>query len=85
MRNDKDNLIVNRSLEFALDIIAYSEHLEEKKKFVVARQLLRSGTSKIYMIIFSLMHLQLCFLIYDLIYLRLQIFQRQAILLPYRH
>ncbi len=45
MRNDKDNLILNRSLEFALEIIAYSECLEEKKKFIVARQLLRSGTS----------------------------------------
>jgi len=45
MRNDKDNLIVNLSLEFALGIIDYSEILEEKKKFIVARQLLRSGTS----------------------------------------
>ncbi|MCK9422485.1 MAG: four helix bundle protein [Bacteroidales bacterium] len=33
------------SLEFALDIIAYSEILEEHKKFVIARQILKSGTS----------------------------------------
>ncbi len=45
MRGDKDNLIVKLSLEFSLDIIAYSEILEEKKKFVIARQLLKSGTS----------------------------------------
>lgn len=45
MRNDKDNLIVKLSLEFALEIIEYSEHLEDCKKYVIARQLLRSGTS----------------------------------------
>lgn len=45
MRNDKDNLIVNLTLEFALDIIEYTELLESKKKFVIANQLLKSGTS----------------------------------------
>lgn len=45
MRNDKENLIVKLSLEFALDIIEFSELLEEHKKFVIARQLLKSGTS----------------------------------------
>ncbi len=45
MRNDKDNLIVKLTLEFALDIIEYSESLEEKRKYVIARQLLKSGTS----------------------------------------
>ncbi|HPR31750.1 MAG TPA: four helix bundle protein [Prolixibacteraceae bacterium] len=45
MRNDKDNLIVKLSLEFALDIIEYSELLEDQRKYVIARQLLKSGTS----------------------------------------
>jgi len=45
MRNDKDNLIVNLSLEFALDIIEYCELLEEHRKFVIAKQLLKAGTS----------------------------------------
>ena len=45
MRNDKDNLIVKLSLEFALDIIAFTESLETHKKFIIAKQLLRSGTS----------------------------------------
>jgi four helix bundle protein len=45
MRNDKDNLIVNLTLEFALEIIEYAEILEEKHKFVIANQLLKSGTS----------------------------------------
>lgn len=45
MRNDKENLIIKLTLEFALDIIEFSEGLEERKKFVIARQILRSGTS----------------------------------------
>jgi len=45
MENENENLIVKLSLEFALDIIAYSERLEELKKYIIARQLLKSGTS----------------------------------------
>jgi four helix bundle protein len=45
MRNDKENIIIKLSLEFALEIIEYSEILEEHKKYVIAKQLLRSGTS----------------------------------------
>lgn len=45
MRNDKENLIVKLSLEFALDIIRYTELLESQKKYIIARQLLKSGTS----------------------------------------
>ncbi|MEI7726211.1 MAG: four helix bundle protein [Bacteroidota bacterium] len=45
MRNDKENLIVKLTLEFALDIISFSELLEENRKFVIARQLLKAGTS----------------------------------------
>jgi len=45
MRNDKDNLIVKLTLEFAIEIIEYSELLEEQRKYVIARQLLKSGTS----------------------------------------
>jgi len=45
MRNDKENLIVKMTFEYALDINKYSEHLEERKNFIVARQILRCGTS----------------------------------------
>jgi len=45
MKNDKENIIVKLTLEFALDIIEYTELLEEHKKYVVATQLLKSGTS----------------------------------------
>lgn len=44
MRNT-GNAIVDLSFEFALAIIAFSEQLEEKRKFVIAKQLLRAGTS----------------------------------------
>ena len=45
MRNDKENIIVEKSFQFALKIVLYCELLEDKKKFVLSRQLLRSGTS----------------------------------------
>lgn len=45
MRNDKENAIVDKSLLFAVAIIKFSESLEQEKKFVISRQLLRSGTS----------------------------------------
>jgi four helix bundle protein len=45
MQSNKDNVIVNKSFEFALDIITYCEALEGLKKYVIARQLLKSGTS----------------------------------------
>jgi len=45
MRNDKDNIIVEKSFQFALKIVTYCELLEENRKFIIARQLLKSGTS----------------------------------------
>jgi four helix bundle protein len=45
MRNDKENVIVDLTLKFAIVIIEYCEELESRKKYVVARQLLKSGTS----------------------------------------
>lgn len=43
--NSKDNLIVQLTFEFALEIIEITAILEERRKFVLANQLLRSGTS----------------------------------------
>ena len=45
MRNDKENLIVKKSFLFALQIIAFCELLEEKKKYIISNQLLKSATS----------------------------------------
>ena len=41
----KTILIVDLSFQFALDAIEFSERLENDKKFVIARQLLKSATS----------------------------------------
>ncbi|HWA36148.1 MAG TPA: four helix bundle protein [Cyclobacteriaceae bacterium] len=45
MRGDKDNLIVNLTLAFAIKVIEFCEVLESKRKYVVANQPLRAGTS----------------------------------------
>ncbi len=45
MRDDKDNLIIDLTFKFAPGIIEYCEMLESERKFVLARQLLKSGTS----------------------------------------
>lgn len=41
MRNE----ILELSLEFAIEIVKYCELLEEKRKFAISNQLIRSGTS----------------------------------------
>ena len=45
MQTNKPNLIVDLSFEFSLRVIAYSELLEAKKKYNLANQLFRCGTS----------------------------------------
>ena len=45
MRDDKGNVIVNKTIEFSLAIIKYCEVLEQSRKYVIAKQLLRSATS----------------------------------------
>jgi four helix bundle protein len=42
---EKRNLILDLSFSFALDIIEFCERLESLKKFIIAKQLLRAGTS----------------------------------------
>ncbi len=41
----KDNLILTLTYQFSLDIIKYVSKLEELRKYEVAKQVLRSGTS----------------------------------------
>jgi four helix bundle protein len=41
----KENIVVNKSIDFALEIIAFCELLDKEKKYVIANQLLKSGTS----------------------------------------
>lgn len=45
MINNNDNPILKLTFEFSLDIVEFVEILEEKKKYVIAKQLLRSATS----------------------------------------
>lgn len=42
---EQKNIIVDKSLDFGVEIVKYCELLEDKRKYVVAKQLLRSGTS----------------------------------------
>jgi four helix bundle protein len=41
----KDNPILNLTIEFSILVISFVEQLEEKRKFVIANQLLKAGTS----------------------------------------
>lgn len=41
----KKNIILEKSIEFSLELIEYCDELKELKKFVISDQLLRSGTS----------------------------------------
>jgi len=45
MDNRKENIIVDLTFSFALDIISFVELLDEKRKYVISKQLLKSGTS----------------------------------------
>jgi len=41
----KENIILNQTLVFAIEIVKFCDCLEENRKYVIARQLLKSGTS----------------------------------------
>lgn len=41
----KENLILKLTLEFAIEIVKYCDVLEDRRKYVIAKQLLKSGTS----------------------------------------
>lgn len=45
MRNDRQNLIVDLSFDYALNIIAFSEQIRDSKRYEMASQIFRSGTS----------------------------------------
>ncbi len=42
---NRKNVILDNSFQFALKIIEFTELLEENRKYVIGKQLLRSGTS----------------------------------------
>jgi len=45
MRDDKENPIVDKSFQFAIDIVDFCDLLYENRKYVIGQQLLKSGTS----------------------------------------
>ena len=45
MRNDRENVIVDLSFNFALDIIDFSEIFYEEKRYPLANQIFKAGTS----------------------------------------
>lgn len=45
MTENKENLRVELTFSFALKVIKLSEDLEGKRKYIVAKQVLKSGTS----------------------------------------
>jgi four helix bundle protein len=45
MYPEKENLIVRKTYDFSLAIIAYTEILENRKQYNMANQLFRSGTA----------------------------------------
>lgn len=45
MSSPRKNIIIEKTFFFSLEVINFCEVLEENRKFVIARQLLRSGTS----------------------------------------
>jgi len=45
VENNKPNVIIDKTLEFALLIIEFAEELEAGRKYVIANQVLKSGTS----------------------------------------
>jgi four helix bundle protein len=45
MRNDTPNLIVNKSFNFAVRIAYLTDELNKQKKYLISKQLFKSGTS----------------------------------------
>ncbi len=45
MKYTEENIILNKTIAFSLAVIEYAELLETRRKYVIANQLLKSGTS----------------------------------------
>jgi four helix bundle protein len=43
--NAKNNPLLNHAFQFALSIVEFTSEIEQTKKYAVANQLLKSGTS----------------------------------------
>ena len=45
MRDDRENVIVSKTIDFSLLVVKYCEILDMNRKFVISKQLLRAATS----------------------------------------
>lgn len=45
MESNKENIIIEKTFKFSQDIIKFTEILESNKKYILAKQLFKSGTS----------------------------------------
>jgi four helix bundle protein len=45
MNTGTENIILKKTIEFSLVVIEYTELLEENRKYIISKQLLRCGTS----------------------------------------
>jgi four helix bundle protein len=45
MKPDKENIIVSKSLMFAVEVLRFAEKLETEHKYIIARQIIKSGTA----------------------------------------
>lgn len=45
MKEEKDNIIVNKTFEFSLSILNLYEYFNSKHEYIVSKQLIKSGTS----------------------------------------
>lgn len=42
---EQRNIVVEKSLDLSIEVVNYCEILDEQRKYVISKQLLRSGTS----------------------------------------
>ena len=42
---EKQNIVLNKSYQFAIDIVKLSQGLQKEKEYVLSRQILKSGTA----------------------------------------
>jgi len=45
MEERKKNIVLSKSISFSLSVIQFCEKLEQERKYIISKQLLKSGTS----------------------------------------
>lgn len=45
MKEEKDNIIVNKTFEFALSVLNLYKYFNDRHEYIISKQLIKSGTS----------------------------------------